>query len=203
MSDNFLIIVIVYGLLLLSDALMLNVFGFDGAAAQIYFVTPVPFKTVLKAKNLVAIAFVGLQMVAVFTIAAVMRLGMSWLNVANAVAASAVVSIFFLSAGNLISISIPRKIDPKQTFRKQSGGKLQLWFLLCSIGMLVLMGFAFLARWAVQTNWAFLGVLLVEFFVGLIVYYVATESAVEKGMRERERLVETLSRGSAPIGLGL
>ncbi|MBV9764604.1 MAG: hypothetical protein JOZ48_07140 [Acidobacteriaceae bacterium] len=202
-SDNFLPLVTLYGLLLLSDVLLLNIFGFDRQAAQIYFVTPVAFKTVLRAKNITALAFIFLQAITVLIIAAVMRLGITLLNVANALAASAVVSVFFLSAGNLISISMPRAIDAKQTFRKQAGGKMQLWFALCSVGMLVLMGFAFLARWALQSNWALLGVLLVEFLVGVIVYHVASESAVERGMRDRERILETLSRGSAPIGLGL
>ena len=32
--------------------MLLNVFGFDRKAAQIYFVTPAPFTAVLKAKNL-------------------------------------------------------------------------------------------------------------------------------------------------------
>ena len=41
------------------------------------------------------------------------------------------------------------------------------------------------ARWALQTNWALLGVLAFEFVIGLIVYHIATESAVERGIQER------------------
>ncbi len=202
-GDNFLPVVTLYGLLLLSDVLLLNIFGFDGRAAQIYFVTPVPFKTVVRAKNITAIAFIILQIITVLVIATLMRLGITVLNVVNALAASAVVSIFFLSAGNLISVSMPRGINPTQTFRKQAGGKMQLWFAACSLGMFLLMGFAFLARWALESNWALLGVLLLEFLIGLIVYHVATESAVERGIRDREKVLEALSRGPAPVGLGL
>ena len=79
---------------------------------------------------------------------------------------------------------------------------MQFWFLLASIGMFLLVGFAFLARWAVQSDWALLGVLLVEFLVGLIVYRVATQSAIERGLRDREQLIEALSRGTSPVGLG-
>jgi hypothetical protein len=79
---------------------------------------------------------------------------------------------------------------------------MQLWFVVCSVGMFLLVGFAFLARWALQTNWALLAVLLVEFGIGLIVYRVATQSAVERGLRDREKLLKALSKGPSPIGLG-
>ena len=198
-TENFLPLVTLYGLLLLSDVLLLNAFGRDRHAAQFYFVAPVPFKTVLQSKNVVALTFIFLQAIVVFIIAALMRLGITWLSLVNAVAASAVISVFFLSAGNLISVSMPRAVDPAQTFRKQAGGKMQLWFALCSIGMFLLMSLAFLARWATQGNWAFLAVLLIEFLIGLIVYHVATESAVQRAMRNQEKILDDLSRGTAPV----
>ncbi len=202
-SNNFLPVANLYGLLLLSDVLLLNVFGFDRQAAQIYFVTPVPFQTVLKAKNITAVTFIAFQSLAVLIMAALIRVSISAINVGAAVAASAVVGIFFLSIGNLSSIAMPRPMDPTQTFRKQAGGKMQLWLMLCSVGMFVVIGFAFLARWATQSNWALLAVLLVELVIGLIVYRLATESAVQRGMRDRERVIEALSKGASPVGLGL
>ena len=79
---------------------------------------------------------------------------------------------------------------------------MQLWLLLTSAGMFVLVGFAFLARWALQRNWALLAVLLIEFAIGLIVYRIATQSAVEQALRQREKLIGALSRGPSPIGAG-
>ncbi len=203
MSTNFLPVVNLYGLLLLSDVLLLNVFGFDRQAAQIYFVTPVPFETVLKAKNLTAIVFIVLQNIAVMILAALIRVSITPISIGTACGASAVVAVFFLSVGNLSSITMPRPVDPTQTFRKQSGGKMQLWLMLCSIGMFLLVGFAFLAKWALQSNWALLGVLLVEIIIGVIIYRLATESAVKRGLRDRERMMEALSKGVAPVALGM
>lgn len=203
MSANFLPLVNLYGLLLLSDVLLLNVFGFDRQAAQIYFVTPVPFDTVLKAKNLTAVVFIILQSIAVLILAALIRISITPISIGTACAASAVVGIFLLAVGNLSSIAMPRPIDPTQTFRKQSGGKMQFWVMLCSLGMFLLIGFAFLARWALQTNWALLGVLLVEALIGVIIYRLATESAVQRGLRDRERMMEALSKGVAPVALGM
>lgn len=201
--ENFLPVVTLYGLLLLSDSLLLNVFGFDRHATQIYFIAPVPFETVLRAKNLTAIVFIVVQSAAVLLLAAIVRVAITPLNIANAIAAAAVVAIFFLTVGNLTSISLARPIDPTQTFKKQAGGRMQLWFLLCSLGMFLLVGFAFLARFALASNWALLGVLLLEFAIGLIAYTIATRSAVERAVREREKFLEALSKGPSPMGLGL
>ena len=202
MRDNFLPAVTLYGLLLLSDVLLINAFGFDRRAAQIYFVAPIPLESVLKAKNLTAIFFIAVQATVVLLLAMTMRMGVTPLNIGNAVAAAAVVGVYFLCIGNFTSIAMPRPTDPAQTLRKQGGGKMQFWFILCSLGMFLLVGFAFLARWATQRSWAALAVLLIEFAIGLIVYRIATQSAIERAQRARENLIEALSRGASPIGLG-
>ena len=46
-ADNYLTLVSVYALLLLSDVLFWNCFGFDRSAAQVYFLVPVKMSTVL------------------------------------------------------------------------------------------------------------------------------------------------------------
>jgi hypothetical protein len=202
LSQNFLPVVNLYGLLLLSDVLLLNAFGFDGRTAQIYFVTPVPLKTVLRAKNIAAAGFIAAQTMAVLAIAVLIRQTVTPLSIASGVAASAVVGTFLLGVGNLTSVSLPRPLDPAQTFKKQAGGKMQLWLLLSSIGIFALVGFAFLARWAFQSDAALLGVLLLEFMIGVIFYFIATDSAVERGIRDREKMIAALSRTGSPLASG-
>jgi ABC-2 type transport system permease protein len=201
-ANNFLPVVNVYGLLLLGDVLVWNVFGFDRGSAALYFVTPVALGVVLKAKNIAAVVFMILQIVAVWVLAAAFQLSITPLALVNAFAASAVVAIFFLSVGNLSSVAIAKPMDPSQTFRKQASGKLQLQLMGSSIGLLLLLGFAFAARWALQANWALLAVLAFEFGIGLIVYPLATESAVARGTRDRERILDDLSKGASPINYG-
>ena len=202
MQQNFLPVVNLYGLLLLSDALLLNAFGLDRAAVQAYFVTPVPLKTVLKAKNLTAVSFVTVQTCVVLVVVLAIRAPVTGYSIAAGLASSAVVTLYLLSIGNLTSFTGPRPVDPRQTFRKQGGARMQLWILLCSIGMFLLVGFAFLARYAFHADWVLFAVLVGEFLVGLIVYRFAIESAVEKGMRDREEIVESLSKSASPISLG-
>ena len=51
LPQNFLTIVVLYSMLLLTEPLFANVFAYTGRAAQAYFVMPVRFSTVLIAKN--------------------------------------------------------------------------------------------------------------------------------------------------------
>ncbi len=199
MQDNFLPIVNLYGLLILGDALLWNIFGFDRSAAQAYFVTPVAIADVLRAKNIAAVIFILIQMIAVLAFVLLIRVHVSGIAAAQAIAASCVGSVYFISIGNLSSVSMARAVDPRQTMRKQTGGQIQLWMLGCSLGISVLIGFAFLARWALQSDWALIGVLAVEFAVGLIVYRIALESAAERAERDRERILAALSKFTSPI----
>ena len=203
LSNNFLVVTTLYGLLIVSDALLLNVFGFDRNATQMYFVSPIPFRTVLIAKNLTAVTFVILQSISVVIVAAIVRIALTPVNILNAVAAAAVVGIFLLSVGNLMSVSMARPLNPADTFRRRSGGKIQLWLLTSALGMCVLVGLGFLARWATDTNWAMFGVLGVEFVIGYIVYRVASDSATEKAINERERLLDSLAKGAGSTVVGV
>lgn len=200
--SNFLAVVTLYGVLMMSDSLLLNVFGFDRRATQIYFVAPVSMGTVLIAKNLTAVTFIALQSLFVLIIATLFRASITPLNILDAVSAAAVVGLFFLCVGNLTSIAMARPLDPMQTFRRQAGGKMQLWLLLSSLGMFLLVGFAFLARWALQNDWAYLGVMATEFVIGLIVYRVSMQSALERAGRDREQMLEALAKSASPVALG-
>ncbi len=203
-SHNYFVAVNLYGLLIMADVLLLNIFGTDRSAAQIYFISPVPLATVIKAKNLAACAFILLQNMLVVVLTPFFA-HVSVISIVSGVVASAVASVNLMWAGNLLSVMMPRPIDPTSTMNKQANAKVQLWILLCTIGMAVLVGFAYLARWAFDSDWALLGVLLFEFAIGSVVYRVALESAVERGMRDRERIIDALSKTSSPVGgsLGL
>lgn len=202
LNRNFLPMVTLYGLLILSDSLLLNVFGVDRAAIALYLAAPVPFRTVLQAKNLAAVVFLAAQSAIAMVGGALLRRSVQVLDVATALSAVAVVGLFFLSVGNLTSILLARPSDPRQTFRKAAGGKMQLWLLLCTVGMAVLLGAAYLARWAIGSIWAQFAVLALEFVLGLVFYRVALDSAVEHAARDRERLVDALSKGATVIGSG-
>jgi len=108
--------------------------------------------------------------------------------------------VYFLAAGNLSSVTMARPVDPRQTLRRQAGGRMQAWTFLCALSMAVLGGLAFLARWATGSYWASFAVLAVEFAIGGVVYWVSLQTAVEKAVARREELIGALSRSSsAPV----
>ena len=203
MSEHFLSVVNLYGLLLLSDILFLNVLGLDRSAVQLYFAAPVSLADVIRAKNLVAILFLGLQSLMALALAAVLRVPVTLSSIGETAGVTSVAAVFCLSIGNLCSVMMSRPIDPRQTLRKQAGGRVQLWFLFCSIGLALVIGFAFLAQWALQREWVLGAVLALELGIGIVVYWIALESAVERALRCREQIIDALTKESAPVSLGM
>jgi ABC-2 type transport system permease protein len=187
-----------YALLLLSDILLLNIFGTDRGAAQLYFITPTTFASVIKAKNMVAWVFIVVinLLVAVITVLVAQA---PLVNILAGFLASCAAAINLMWAGNLLSVIAPRPSDPSSTLQKRGNAKNQLWIMVCTVGMALLVGIAYLARWAFDSDWALLGILLFEFVIGYVVYRVALDSAVERGLAERERIIDALSKTMSPI----
>jgi len=200
MGQNAVPVTSLYGLLLLSDALLLNIFGFDRGATQLYFTTPPTMSTVIAAKNLAAVLLVAVQSLAVPLLSILFRMPVTGLTLLAGFLSSAGVTVFLLSAGNLLSVTLPRPINPKSAFRKQGGAKVQMWLLFCTFGMFLLVGFAFLARWAADRDWVLLAVLALELAIGLVVYRIALESSIARALSNREYIVSELSKSVAPLG---
>jgi ABC-2 type transport system permease protein len=203
LSSNYVAFVNTYGMLICGEVLIWNVFGFDRRATQLYYVTPAGFKQVLLAKNAVAAFFIGIQTLVVVTASLVMPRRSDLAGIAGGIAISGVVFLCFLAAGNYASIAFPRPVQPNQTFRRQAAGKTQLILLAAYIVMAIPIGLAFLARWATGKDWVFFAVLAFDLFAAACFYYVSLEPVMAMGERERERIIDALSKGADPIGLGL
>jgi hypothetical protein len=74
---------------------------------------------------------------------------------------------------------------------------MQAWTFCATVGMFVLGGFAYWARWATGRYWASFAVLAVEFAIGCVVYWISLQSAVERALGNREEMTGALSRASA------
>jgi ABC-2 type transport system permease protein len=200
-AANYLPGVSAYGLLIVGEVLLWNTFGFDRKAAQLYFVAPVSFAQVLRAKNIVAFAVIGLMTLFIAFIGALFRTNVTFASFVSSVALTFVLTLFFLAFGNVTSVLMPRPIDPSQAFRNQNSAKTSLWLLLCFLVLLIPVGLAFVAKWAFDSDWAYFSVLAIDFVVGSVCYRVATDAAVTRAERDREKLIDTLSKGADPIGL--
>jgi ABC-2 type transport system permease protein len=200
-ASHYLTAVSVYALLLLSESCFWNSFGFDRAAAQFYFLAPVPFSRVLIGKNLSALFFIGLEIAAITAVCGLMGMPLRAARLAEAYGVAGVVTIFLLSAGNLMSIHQARAVNPNTQFRAGAAGRVQAMLLVIYPIALLPAGLAYLARFAFDAHpdLAFFGVLAFDAVVGLALYRVALDSSVAAAERRKEEIITALSSGEGPI----
>ena len=198
-SDNILVMVSMYAVLLLGEGLFWNNFGFDRMAAQAYYVMPVKLSTVLIAKNITAVFFLFLEITIVTVVVLALRLKFPLSKIPEAFAVTLMLSVFLLAIGNLASTHYPRPIDPSNSWRHSSRGRIQGFLLLLYPVLALPIGLAYLARYAFSTDLAFYAVIGSGFAVAALAYLVSLESAAAAADQRREAILTALSRGEGPI----
>ncbi len=196
-SDKYLPAAVAYSLLLLGDLSFWNTYGFDRRAVQMYFAAPAPFRTVMVAKNLVAVAAVTVEFIIICGVSYLFRFFITPALILQTFTMLLVQTILLIAAGNLASVTAPRPLDPGQ-WRNSPGRMQALLFLLYPV-LAIPNGLALLARWAFECDWAFYGVEAVMLAFAGVVYWVALESAEGKVRERKEQFIGALSAESGPI----
>jgi ABC-2 type transport system permease protein len=199
LGTNYLTVVSVYSLLLLSEACFWNSFGFDRSAAQIYFLAPIPFARVMIGKNLSALFFIVLEIVMIALVCGLLGMPLRPATLAESFGVAAVISIFMLAAGNQLSIRQARGMNPAASFRSGAAGRVQAILFLIYPVTFVPVGLAYLARYAFSSEAAFFGVLAMDAAIGVMVYKLSLDSSVAAAEQLKEQMVSALSRGEGPI----
>lgn len=199
LGNNYLTVVSVYSLLLLSEVCFWNSFGFDRSAAQFYFLAPVHFSKVLVGKNLSSLLFITVEIVTVTCVCFLLGMTLDVLKLAEAFSVAGVAAVFLLGAGNLMSVRQARGVNPDSSFRSGAAGRVQAVLLVVYPIAFVPAGLAYLARYAFSSEAAFFAVLAMDAIVGAIVYKFALESAVQFATNQKEQLLEALAAGDGPI----
>jgi ABC-2 type transport system permease protein len=199
LGSNYLTVVSMYSLILLSEACFWNFFGFDRSAAQLYFLAPVAFSRVMIGKNLSALFFIVLEIGMITLVCGLLGMPLHPRTLAESFSVAAVISVFMLAAGNQLSLRQPRPMNPAASFRSGASGRVQaILFVIWPIAF-VPVGLAYLARYAFDSEAAFFGVLAVDAAIGAIVYKLSLDSAVAVAEQLKEQIVTALSRGEGPI----
>jgi ABC-2 type transport system permease protein len=199
LGSNYLTVVSLYSLVLLSEACFWNFFGFDRSAAQIYFLAPVSFYRVMIGKNLTALFFIALEISMIALVCGLLGMPLNPRTLAESFGVAGVVSIFLVAAGNQLSIRQPRAMNPAASFRSGASGRVQaILFLIYPIAF-VPVGLAYLARYAFASEAAFFAVLALDLAIGAVAYKLSLDSAVAAVNQLREQMVTALSRGDGPI----
>ncbi|MGE5486935.1 MAG: hypothetical protein ACM3ZB_03835 [bacterium] len=196
---NFPALVAVYGLVLLAEVVIWNVFGFDRAAARLYYTAPVRLSTVLIAKNLATLAVVLLEVSIIAVVAALLPLGVPMVRVFEALLVAMVASEYLLATGNLSSVYYPKGVDPGQSWGRQASTRFHFYLLLLFPVLLSPVLLAYVARWAFASDAAFYGVLGFAAVVGALYYRVALQAAVEAASRRRDVILERLAAPAGPL----
>jgi ABC-2 type transport system permease protein len=197
---NYLTIVSAYALMLLGEICFWNSFGMDRGAAQTYFVMPLKVSEVLIAKNLAAAFFIFLEITLIAVFCAILRMPITVLNVTEALAVTAVLTLFLLAIGNMISTRYPRPVDPSQSWRSGSMGRVQAYLLLLYPVASTPVFLAYGARYAFESDAAFYLMLSLDLMIGLVVYSIALQSSVAAADERKEDMIMALSSAQGPVG---
>ena len=197
--ENYLTIVCVYSLMLMSEICFWNVFGFDRSAAQIYFLAPVSFARVLVSKNVTAAFFLAGQIAMLTLVCVLLGLPLTARRLMEAYGATAVVMILLFSAGNLLSVYQAAGVNPAQSFRPGAAGRLQaMLFAVYPITFLPL-ALAYLARYAFASQAALYAMFAIDIAAGLAFYRLSLQTAAQTAERRKETMMAALSAGDGPI----
>lgn len=198
-SANYLTVLSLYSMMLLGEVALFNSLGFDRAAAQIYFAAPLPLRTMFLSKNLAVAVAVFLELSFISAACLLLRLPVSGGKVLEAFCVTLTMGLYLVGMGNLGTVYSPRAADPQESWRNSSGSKFQLWMILIYPCLGVPIFFAYLARYAFESQAAFYVVLAVTALIGLAFRWVATDTAVELAEERREKILTALGEGSGPI----
>lgn len=189
----------VYSLLVLGEACFWNAFGFDRAAAQIYFLAPAPFRSALAAKNITAAVFIVLEIALAGAVCAAVGIPVTASQVAEALAVAGICGLLLLAAGNFLSIRNARGVDARSSMRTSTSGRTQGLLLLLYPVAFGPPALAYFARWLFDSNAVFFAVLGTIGAMAFAGYRVALEAAAADALARREEMIAALSRGQGPI----
>jgi len=198
-GPDYLTGVSVYSLLLLGEVCFWNSFGFDRAAAQIYFLAPVPFTRALIAKNITAAVFLSLEIVLATTVCLVLQIPIGPQSLLEAFSVAGIAGAVLLTVGNFLSVRNARGVNSQASLRTTSSGRTQGLLLLVYPAAFLPAAIAYIARWLTHSNVVFYAVLAVIAAMAGTAYKIGLDSAAGDAEKRREEMIASLSQGQGPV----
>jgi ABC-2 type transport system permease protein len=182
-----------YALLMLTN-LIYNCFGADGSGIQFFFVSPVPFREIMFAKNLVHATILGFSMFLI------------WLEVvflyrppSAFIAVTTIVAVFFAApanmiGGNLLSLYTPRKFDFGHFGRQRAANTTAFASLGVQLVVVLLGAAAFGAGYLLHKHW--IATVLLLLLAGIVFFcYDLVLGRVDRiALDRRDTLITELSK---------
>ncbi|MCS7024642.1 MAG: hypothetical protein NZV14_07555 [Bryobacteraceae bacterium] len=197
--DRFFVIVCVYAILLLSDTLIWNYFGFDRGATAWYFLAPVGFGDVVIAKNIAAVALVVFELGMITVVCFLAGLIQSWQAVLDGYLVSLTILVYLLGIGNWSSLKYPRPSDPNRSWRRGNPGRFRFLLLLIYPLLGAPFAFAYFAREVWESNSLFYAIVGALAALGAGCYGFFLETALNMAREEKESFLRELAETETPI----
>ena len=185
---------VAYGLLGFTQ-LFYNNLGTEGAGIQLLFLSPTPIRTVLLAKNLLHGAlFILVACVAV--VLGCLRLGVPPAAVMAALAAWLLFALpCNLAAGNILSLTMPYRINPGRIGRAPGSQANALTAMLIQAGALGVGAAVLYVCWSLGKPWWAVPILLVFSAAAYVVWNRVLSNVDAMAIQRREDLIESLMNG--------
>jgi ABC-2 type transport system permease protein len=182
-----------YTVLILTN-LVYNTFGADAVGVQFFFVSPVRFREVLLGKNLNNALVMALEVILVW-IGASLMYGPSPLDVALAT----VTGVFFalmvsFTAGNLLSVYAPKKIELGTLGRQRASGITALASIGIQAAVLGLCALALMIARAAHHIWIAALIFAVLAGIATAVYFVMLDRMDALVLKRRDVMLAELCR---------
>jgi len=182
-----------YTLLILTN-LVYNSFGADAAGIQFYFVSPVRFCEILLGKNLTHSLVLVIEMVLVWAGASLLYRPPPW-----DVVLATLTGVFFalvvnLTAGNLLSVYTPKKVDLAALGRQRASQVTALVSLGIQAAVLGLCALAILIARAYRHLWLAAIIFLALAAIALVIYFLVLKRIDAIVPQRREAMITELCR---------
>ncbi|HUB81334.1 MAG TPA: hypothetical protein VMB03_21185 [Bryobacteraceae bacterium] len=200
LARNFLVIVCVYAMTLIGQVTYWNCFGIDRSAAIFYFAAPQPISRTLLGKNIACLFFLYLEAAVLTVLTFAVRVNFSLGQAAETFVVIGICAAYVMALGNISSVHYPRALTPERVSQSGGGNRAQAMVAMFYPVVLLPVGLAYIARYALESEVAFAVVLAIAALIAVIFYWVAMDSAVKTAAVRRQFILEELSRGDGPVG---
>lgn len=198
-SDAYPVLVSVYAVLLLSEVLFWNAFGFDRAAAQLWLVAPISFRNVLIGKNAAGALLAAAEVTVVLAVSRLLAAPLDVLKIVEVYGVTLTLCLYLLAGGNLSSLRFPRPVNPEQSWGRASTGRFQMLVLFLYPVLGAPVGLAYLVRWVSGSQAAFFAQLSLAALAGAVFYHASLEYALRLAEQRKEEFILTLAEQGGPV----
>ena len=199
LEQNFLVVVCVYALTLLGQVTYWNCFGFDRSAVQFYFTAPPPISQTLLGKNVASLIYIYVEVLILIVVTLLLRVELGPRQLIEALVVVGICSLYMMAFGNISSVQFPRALTPERVSQGGASSRFQALVFVLYPAALLPVFLAYLARYAFNSETAFVVVLTIAALIGGAMYWIGLESAVKTVAARRERILADLSQGEGPV----